>query len=116
MKATNENEAPNRMDKRLKRKWLKALRSGQYKQGKGALVNEAGAYCCIGVLGKVCGMPDEALLEHAGSISGTGLEALDYARLEHSVRDRLADMNDGVGRGTKRKSFKQIANWIEKNL
>lgn len=30
-------------------KWLKDLRSGEYKQGKNLLVND-GAYCCLGVL------------------------------------------------------------------
>lgn len=33
----------------VKKKWLKALRSGEYKQAVGRLCNE-GAFCCLGVL------------------------------------------------------------------
>lgn len=39
-----------RMPKELKEKWTAALRSGEYKQGKGVLRDENGAYCCMGVL------------------------------------------------------------------
>ena len=46
------------MDKRLKKKWLKALRSGEYIKGEGALCKVNGerdapaevTYCCLGVL------------------------------------------------------------------
>jgi hypothetical protein len=42
------------MNKRIKTKWLKALRSGKYKQGKGGLAkpNRLGniKHCCLGVL------------------------------------------------------------------
>lgn len=37
------------MKARIKKLWIKALRSGKYEQGKGALrVNDA--FCCLGVL------------------------------------------------------------------
>lgn len=35
--------------------WLKALRSGKYKQGQGMLRDHSGAYCCLGVLCEVLG-------------------------------------------------------------
>jgi hypothetical protein len=38
------------MDKKLKAKWVKALRSGKYEQGKEVLVDNKGKYCCLGVL------------------------------------------------------------------
>lgn len=38
------------MNKRIMKKWVKALKSGKYKQGEGALKNRAGGYCCLGVL------------------------------------------------------------------
>jgi hypothetical protein len=39
------------MNAEIKTKWLQALRSGEYKQGIGALHNVAGnSYCCLGVL------------------------------------------------------------------
>jgi len=37
------------MKKEVMEKWVKALRSGDYKQGKGALHSE-GKFCCLGVL------------------------------------------------------------------
>lgn len=33
----------------LTRKWLNALRSGEYKQGKGFLRSADGKFCCLGV-------------------------------------------------------------------
>lgn len=38
------------MDPDIKGKWLKALRSGEYKQGGGMLHPDPHTYCCLGVL------------------------------------------------------------------
>lgn len=39
------------MNSKVKKKWLKALRSGEYDQGLGQLVSEDGCrFCCLGVL------------------------------------------------------------------
>ena len=38
------------MNKDIKKKWVDALRSGEYKQGKGQLRNSKGEFCCLGVL------------------------------------------------------------------
>ena len=46
-------EAPNKhiFMRRVDRdKWLAALRSGDYKQGRAKLMNSEGGYCCLGVL------------------------------------------------------------------
>lgn len=37
------------MDAQLKKKWIEALRSGEYQQGVGALQRE-NSFCCLGVL------------------------------------------------------------------
>ena len=37
------------MNQEVKAKWLTALRSGEYQQGRYAL-NESGTFCCLGVL------------------------------------------------------------------
>lgn len=41
---------PTTKQKNLVKKWVAALRSGKYKQGKGVLRSEKGNYCCLGVL------------------------------------------------------------------
>jgi hypothetical protein len=38
------------MDAKVKELWVKALRSGEYRQGHGYLHNEDGEMCCLGVL------------------------------------------------------------------
>lgn len=44
------------MKTELKQKWLDALRSGKYKQGKGLLRDRNDCFCCLGVLCDVAGM------------------------------------------------------------
>ena len=47
----------------VKQKWLEALRSGEYKQGKGLLYNPSSdSYCCIGVLCTINGESKEELV------------------------------------------------------
>lgn len=48
------------MDKELKEKWLKALRSGEYEQGPGVLCADDSAFCCLGVLCDVAGLEYES--------------------------------------------------------
>lgn len=50
----------SRVNQALVNKWLEALRSGTFKQGKYSLCSERGGdqtqtYCCLGVLAEVCG-------------------------------------------------------------
>lgn len=37
-------------EKRMIQKWVKALRSGEYSQGRDCLRNDENKYCCLGVL------------------------------------------------------------------
>ena len=41
------------MNKEAKQKWIEALRSGMYTQGKCSLKNTDNNYCCLGVLVEV---------------------------------------------------------------
>lgn len=51
MAYTKEQQKENRA------KWVKALRSGKYKQGEGVLFDKkTKAYCCLGVLCNVAGI------------------------------------------------------------
>lgn len=120
-----------KFDSDLKAKWVKALRSGRYKQGKNALRKrtEDGKleYCCIGVLANVCGThwradPDALT---PGSFVPTNKEVrlntksewddhteyIDYSVLPKNLQKKLVDLND-----TDNKDFDQIADWIEENL
>lgn len=38
------------IDKELLKRWIDALRSRKYKQGKGCLRSKNNTYCCVGVL------------------------------------------------------------------
>ncbi len=38
------------MNRELKKRWVEALRSGQYKQGQKQLRPDADTFCCLGVL------------------------------------------------------------------
>lgn len=52
------------MKKTLKLKWIAALRSGAYKQGKGRL-RRGDSYCCLGVLCEVAGFICSDLARYA---------------------------------------------------
>ncbi len=47
------------MNPNVKEKWVKALRSGHYQQGKGMLRTHDDAFCCLGVLCDLYGRATE---------------------------------------------------------
>ena len=99
------------MDKIIKRKWVKALRSRKYKQGLNQLKSlEPEAYCCLGVL---CEVMKEKYLPNDAK---PGNRVLRKAGLSEGDCFCLITLNDGGGGMTKSWKFYQIANWIEKNL
>lgn len=108
------------MDKELKAKWIKALRSGQYKQARRRLLDtETGGMCCLGVLAKIQGCD----LRAYGKLHTLVTEKLPNgygAGLRPRQRRALAARNDGScdadDNQQKRHTFKQIADYIEKNL
>ena len=91
------------LDGKLKARWVKALRSGKYKQARSVLFNGQ-AYCCLGVLDVLLGVPKEKIEDNDGIAGGC------QKVLPHKIREELANMNDEGGR------FTTIANYIEKNL
>lgn len=108
----------NRMEPKLKAKWVEALRSGNYTQGKFMLHNQAeNTFCCLGVLCEVLevpkrpqdktgNLPMEYQFGDAWLIHGVPDDVLKF-----QVADKLVDMN-----GSGSKSFTEIADWIEKNI
>jgi hypothetical protein len=123
------------VNKKIKDKWVKALRSGKYKQGKGYLRADEGdgeCYCCLGVLANECldgkwgsyheGLDDNkskliwiySYWHHAAGEGGTRMLpeclTLDLDVKVDNWLGVLSHMND------EGYTFEQIADWIEKNL
>jgi hypothetical protein len=108
-----------------RRKWIDALRSGEYTQGKSAL-NKNGNFCCLGVacdvseLGKWRELYSGKRFYHTkGEYEPAGymlaepvMEWLGLPNTECSLGDYAAwQLNDSLN-----KSFDEIADWLEKKL
>jgi len=126
------------MDSIVKDRWIKALRSGEYKQTRGALRKSNGepSYCCLGVLCNIYlsdgnnvtwGQDDEFYYPEGGGSSA-------YKRIRGilpSVVMQWAGLNDSkaqfrggeaytdstlAGVNDNGKSFEEIANIIEEKF
>lgn len=84
-------------------KWLDALRSGEYEQGRGFLELK-GNYCCLGVAAAVVGIPTDESGENYERVRN----ALGISRQE---QDDLTTLNDVY-----EKPFTEIADEIESIL
>jgi hypothetical protein len=113
------------VDKAIKEKWLEALRSGKYKQTRGALRRPAknnsdwpGGYCCLGVLCKV--VAPKVKWQNFGNsfrfIDDTAvpprqvMSKLNLTEKEEHFYWELPSKNDGG------MSFNEIADLIERRL
>lgn len=104
------------MKKAMAMKWVRALRSGKYKQGtsrlKTTFCSETPEYCCLGVLCEITnskfratqGFLPQAVVRKTGMLDPWSGEV---GRIEQGA---LINMND-----VRNYSFKSIANYIEKN-
>lgn len=105
------------MNAEWKAKWLEALRSGSYQQGKGTL-RYKGEFCCLGVLCDISGM---GVWEETGC--GFAYQVIEEAErghlpdvvrrateLEWEMQTRLSGMNDEGW------TFQKIADHIEEAL
>lgn len=122
-----------KMPKKMRDKWVKALRSGEYGQCKETLTDGKGSFCCLGVLqhvvsGGSCEVYGPEDKYTAGQYRGlpssewyasVGMEGSS----ESDVEETLTMMNDGGVKwnGKKHvekrsKSFSKIADFIEKNV
>ena len=104
------------MDINIKKLWVKALRSGKYKKGVGSLHPTEDTYCCLGVL---CDLYNKKQ-KHVNTVVSLAGELLPervftWAKLPNNspkpYKASLILIND-----RHRKSFKYIANLIEKYL
>lgn len=110
------------MNKQLRDEWVKALRSGEYKQGIGHL-QIGHRFCCLGVLCVVSekiGFSkvrrfDNSDPDLAGQVQGMYLRNQEKLcdEVSEEVETKLANMNDS---DDDPKSFHQLATWIEQNV
>jgi hypothetical protein len=124
----------NKMNAEVKKKWLAALRSGKYKQGKYTLRTEDNEFCCLGVLCEVARIegvipnPKHAIPKYDDKVRwlyGRGsVDERRYGTLPSEVAAwaelwdnpllgeySAADWNDSQGR-----SFEEIADLVEEHL
>jgi hypothetical protein len=100
------------MEAQIKRKWVKALRSGRYKQTQGALMS-GDANCCLGVLCRVVrAKVSDGLFRWEGDEDWALLPEKLRKEVGLTRRDqhKLSVMNDNG------KSFIEIANYIQRCL
>jgi hypothetical protein len=86
---TNTKELPKNI-----KTWVTALESGEYSQGKGALVADE-KYCCLGVYAKVVlGLPDYMLLDQCDRAGPAEVYDNISSKLKHKVYASGMTMND----------------------
>lgn len=101
------------MEASLKAKWIEALRSGKYKQGRWALRTKADDFCCLGVLCDVSGVGEweENGLCYSYDGAWKFLPPSLRNQLTREAKETLMEMNDYSGM-----SFPDIADWIGTNI
>jgi len=103
------------MDKALRDKWVKALRSGRYRQGKWNLRSDGPSiadsrFCCLGVLAQVAKRDKWKRANDNWYIRGE-LAYLPDGYLDWDTQSQLSFMND-----LEQSDFSKIADWIEENI
>lgn len=118
------------MNSGLKAKWIEALRSGEYKQGYGALRDDDDTFCCLGVL---CDVIDPDLWNEDTTPLSSDLGVANSSRRiylhefgdvtlyqreintlfagDNDIVDGLVQMNDKL-----QMPFNELASWIETNV
>lgn len=111
------------MKPEIKKKWLSALRSGEYKQGIRKLRNNKDNFCCLGVLCDLHSKETESVwVRNATDFSYIECRdtlpklVKDWAGLNSAVTVLLSLMNDGIYCSNSEMTFSEIADYIEKEL
>lgn len=123
---TKQQKSTKKMNPKVKKLWVAALLSGDYKQGTGQLRDEDNNFCCLGVLCNIHAQlhPEFAAKQMYQTEYGHQENLLPSIVQEWSGVDdyiigshthTLASINDGE-LGYSRHSFKEIADYIQKNL
>ena len=107
------------MKQDVKEKWVAALRSNKYKQGRSRLRNSDDTYCCLGVLCDVVDNSKWNLSANGEWYSYSDDNDGDDGWIYSVSKDLLPDDNmqgDLMGMNDHGKSFTEIADYIEQNL
>lgn len=114
-----------KMDPAWKMRWVAALRSGEYKQGREALRSDDDSFCCLGVLTDLCvkeglvgqwkrlGPDSDYEVDKTAGVAPPSVErvtGLPSPDPEVSERETLSCLNDSGS------SFEEIADLIEEVL
>lgn len=121
-----ETISEKKLEPQFKAKWVAALRSGEYKQGTNSL-HKNGAYCCLGVACLLSGISNPSnvslfgFIEHDLEVRPEVAKVPEILRGSGAIPQQLANMNDGrdasdIPDMNHRKSFSEIADYIEANL
>lgn len=110
------------MKPKIKEKWIAALRSGEYTQGRMVLRDSDNNFCCLGVLCNLHAKANPGFAatqtsphEYDGQLAYPSHRVRKWAGLSDECGGVLWKMNDGE-QGYKTHTFEEIANHIEKNL
>lgn len=107
------------MNKELVDRWLEALESGEYKQGRGSLHPKGDTFCCLGVLCDLFGDGSWGIADNLNVYvpknDGPITVSMPPGKLWDSLglsinQGKLANMND------KGKSFVEIAAYIRQEI
>lgn len=111
------------MNKQIKKEWIVALRSGEYRQGTGRLDSEDSdgnvRHCALGVLHQIAAVNNviefkrhpNGIATYGRNVAGANPDVLKWAGIDHKQANTLIILNDD-----KRWSFKRIARWIRWHL
>lgn len=113
---------PQKMDPEAKTTWLEALRSGNFEQTTSKLQDEKGCNCCLGVLARVQDIKFKSsvygqsfnfgeVVDHEGDYISNYCPPDGFCGISPDVQEHLVNMND-----VEKKSFDEIADYIEANL
>jgi hypothetical protein len=105
------------MKPKAKKAWVKALRSGKYRQAQTHLCKPDGSMCCLGVLYDIA---VDGYWVQTGVVWGAGGETW-TGTLPPSVRTKLGLRVDEVAKlirmnDTEGRTFDQIADWVDEHL
>lgn len=121
------------MNKQIAKKWIKALRSGEYKQGQTGRLKSDTGYCCLGVLCEIASKEGLGIFDNNGIFHANGeqkrqslpSDVLAWSEMKNYMgyfqsdlgEVSLWNMNDGVTNKNQladnRLSFNEIADVIE---